>query len=185
MGDRRGVRASALEAVLAECVTGRGGANPISTQATVLDLVRTLAAARRRLRVARHLADPGLSAGRVAEAIGVSARHLGRIFRPTGVSPSRYILEQRLDRARQVLADPSSRHLTIAEVAHLPEPGRTPGEMRPLILLALSSSLVEAPSVAAASGCCCPGLIAARPCANCRIPRRLRYCDATCAGSIR
>ncbi len=86
----------------------------MSTEATVLDLVRTLAAPRlgggsappaslSQLAMAkdyidRHLTDPGLSAGRVAEAIGVSARHLSRIFQPTGVSPSR--------------------HLTIAEVAH-------------------------------------------------------------------
>ncbi|MDX2935215.1 helix-turn-helix domain-containing protein [Streptomyces ipomoeae] len=66
----------------------------------------------------RHLAESGLSAGRVAEAIGVSARHLSRVFQPTGVSPSRHILEQRLAKAREELADPGSRHLTIAEVAH-------------------------------------------------------------------
>ncbi|WP_309500322.1 helix-turn-helix domain-containing protein [Streptomyces shenzhenensis] len=128
-----GAQASALEAVLADWFTGRGGDDSISTQATVLDLVRTLAAPRlggsalpatlSQLAVAkdyivRHLAEPGLSAGWVAEAIGVSARHLSRIFQPTGVSPSRYILEQRLGMARQVLADPGSRHLTIAEVAH-------------------------------------------------------------------
>ncbi|TCR26615.1 AraC family transcriptional regulator [Streptomyces sp. BK205] len=158
-----GAQASALEAVLAECVTGQHGANPVSTQATVLDLVRTLAAAQlggstspalvSQLAVARdymtrHLDDPGLSAGRVAEAIGVSARHLSRIFQPTGVSPSRYILEQRLDRARQVLADPGSRRLTIAEVAHRwgfasqahftrvfrDRFGCTPGETRPFVL---------------------------------------------------
>ncbi|WP_020141020.1 helix-turn-helix domain-containing protein [Streptomyces sp. 351MFTsu5.1] len=158
-----GAQASALEAVLAEYVTGQRGVSPVSTQATVLDLVRTLAAAQlggsaspalvSQLEVAkdymaRHLADPGLSAGRVAEAIGVSARHLSRIFQPTGVSPSRYILEQRLSRARQVLADPASRHLTIAEVAHRwgfasqahftrvfrDRFGCTPGETRPFVL---------------------------------------------------
>ncbi|MFD5401531.1 helix-turn-helix transcriptional regulator [Streptomyces griseorubiginosus] len=89
-----------------------------------------------------------MSAGRVAEAICVSARHLSRIFMPIGVSPSRYILEQRLDRARQVLADPGSRHLTIAEVAHRwgfagqahfnrvfrDRFGCTPGETRPFVL---------------------------------------------------
>ncbi|GAB2916687.1 helix-turn-helix domain-containing protein [Streptomyces heilongjiangensis] len=157
-----GAQASALEAVVGDWVTGQGGDDSISVQATVLDLVRTLAAPRlggsappamlSQLAVAkdymaRHLADPGLSSGRVAEAIGVSARHLSRVFQPTGVSPSRYILEQRLDKARQMLADPGSRHLTIAEVAHhwgfasqahftrvfRSRFGRTPGEARPFI----------------------------------------------------
>ncbi|MFE9028201.1 helix-turn-helix transcriptional regulator [Streptomyces iakyrus] len=63
------------------------------------------------------------------------------------MSPSRYILEQRLGKARQVLADPGYRHLTIAEVAHCwgfasqahftrvfrSRFGRTPGETRPFI----------------------------------------------------
>ncbi|MFF7264902.1 helix-turn-helix domain-containing protein [Streptomyces sp. NPDC008159] len=157
-----GAQASALEAVLAGCVTGQGGDDLVSTQATVLDLVRTLAAPRlggcrppampsqlamAKDYMARHIADPGLSPGRVAEAIGVSARHLSRVFQPIGVSPSRYILEQRLDKARQMLADPGFRHLTIAEVAHhwgfasqahftrvfRSRFGRTPGEARPFI----------------------------------------------------
>ncbi|MDN3028077.1 helix-turn-helix domain-containing protein [Streptomyces sp. S.PB5] len=155
-----GAQASALEAVLADWVTGQGGEDSASAQAAVLDLVRTLAAPRLGISappamlsqltvakdyIARHLTDPGLSAGRVAEAIGVSARHLSRIFQPTGVSPSRYILEQRLGEARQVLTDPGSRHLTIAEVAHTwgfasqahftrvfrSRFGHTPGETRP------------------------------------------------------
>ncbi|KOV97291.1 AraC family transcriptional regulator [Streptomyces sp. NRRL B-1140] len=157
-----GARTSALEALLAGWVTGEGGEDSVSTQATVLDLVRTLAApalggsappatlsqlAVAKDYIARHLADPGLSSEKVAEAVGVSARHLSRIFQPAGVSPSRYILEQRLGKARQVLADPGSRHLTIAEVAHCwgfasqahftrvfrSRFGRTPGETRPLV----------------------------------------------------
>lgn len=156
-----GAHASALEAVMNEWVTKQGGEDSASTQATVLSLVRTLAAPRlggssppvvlsqlavAQDYIARHLADPGLSSGRVAEAIGVSTRHLSRIFQPTGVSPSRYVLEQRLGKARQVLTDPSFRHLTIAEIAHRwgfasqahftrvfrSHFGSTPGETRPL-----------------------------------------------------
>ncbi|MDX3726183.1 helix-turn-helix domain-containing protein [Streptomyces caniscabiei] len=158
-----GALASALGAVLADWAAGRGSDDAVSTEATVLDLVRTLAAPRlgadraqpasvSRLAVAkdhinRHLADPGLSAGRVAEAIGVSTRQLSRIFEPTGVSPARHILEQRLAKAREELADPGSRHLTIAEVAHhwgfasqahftrvfRSRFGGTPGETRPFL----------------------------------------------------
>ncbi|MEE1758409.1 MULTISPECIES: helix-turn-helix domain-containing protein [unclassified Streptomyces] len=156
-----GALVSTLGAVLADWATGRRGDEPVSTEATVLDLVRTLAqprlgggsgapAAVSRLAVAkdyvdRHLADPQLSAERVAAAIGVSARHLSRVFQPTGTSPSRHILERRLDKAREELADPGSRHLTVAEVAHhwgfasqahftrvfRSRFGRTPGETRP------------------------------------------------------
>lgn len=157
-----GALVSALGAVLADWATGRGSDDPVNTEDTVLDLVRTLAAPRlgggsappaalSRLTVAkdyidRHLDDPGLSAGHVAEAIGVSARHLSRIFQPTGMSPHSHILEQRLAKAREELADPGSRHLTIAEVAHRwgfasqahftrvfrRRFGRTPGETRPV-----------------------------------------------------
>ncbi|MEU5893893.1 AraC family transcriptional regulator [Streptomyces sp. NPDC047461] len=117
-----GAPASALEAVVADWVTGQGGDDSISTQATVLDLVRALAAPRlggcvppamlSQLAVAkdymaRHLADPGLSSGRVAEAIGVSPRHLSRVFQPTGVSPFTRVFRSRF--------------------------GRTPGEARPFI----------------------------------------------------
>ncbi|MEU1517569.1 helix-turn-helix domain-containing protein [Streptomyces sp. NPDC005811] len=156
-----GALVSALGAVLSDWATGHGSDDAGGTEDTVLDLVRTLAAPRlgsasapraaiSQLAVARdymerHLADPGLSAGRVAEAVGVSARHLSRIFQPTGVSPSRYILEQRLAKAHEELAGPGTRHLTIAEVAHhwgfasqahftrvfRDRFGRTPGETRP------------------------------------------------------
>ncbi|MDX3496569.1 AraC family transcriptional regulator [Streptomyces turgidiscabies] len=157
-----GALVSALGAVLGDWAEGHGSDDGASTEAIVLDIVRTLAAPRlggasatpaaiSQLAVAkdymdRHLTDPGLSAGRVAEAIGVSARHLSRIFQATGVSPSRHILEQRLAKAHEQLADAGSRHLTVAEVAHRwgfasqahftrvfrSRFGRTPGETRPL-----------------------------------------------------
>ncbi|WP_340376705.1 helix-turn-helix domain-containing protein [Streptomyces sp. SS7] len=156
-----GALVSTLGAVLADWATGRRNDDAADTEATVLDLIRTLTAPSlgggsgtpappARLAVAkdyveRHLADPGLSAERVAEAIGISVRHLSRVFRPTGVSPSRHILELRLDKAREELADPASHHLTIAEIAHRwgfasqahftrvfrSRFGRTPGESRP------------------------------------------------------
>ncbi|MFJ8113597.1 helix-turn-helix domain-containing protein [Streptomyces sp. NPDC096132] len=130
----RGGAARALESVLADWAAGRGSGAPVRTEATVLDLVRTLAAPRlgddpgrpalpSRLAMARdhidrHLSDPGLSAERVAEALGVSPRHLSRIFQHSGVTPARHILDRRLARAREQLTDPVSRHLTIAAIAH-------------------------------------------------------------------
>ncbi|MCD9879557.1 helix-turn-helix domain-containing protein [Streptomyces guryensis] len=103
------------------------------TEATVPDLVRTLAAPRlggpsalpamsSRLTMARapmdrHLSDPGLSTERVAEALGVSPRRLIRIFRPSGVAPARHARDQLPAQAREQLADPAFRPLTVAEVA--------------------------------------------------------------------
>ncbi|MBB5938709.1 helix-turn-helix domain-containing protein [Streptomyces zagrosensis] len=129
-----GVLVSSLRSVLTDWAAGGGAGDPVSTEATVLDLVRSLAAPRLGERVAplarpsqlavakdyadRQLSDPRLCAEHVAEAVGVSTRHLSRIFAPSGVSPSRYILEQRLVKAREQLADPQALHLTIADIAH-------------------------------------------------------------------
>lgn len=123
---------AATESALTDWTAGTG--DPARTEATVLDLVRTLAAPRlddssrppgpstrlamARAYIDRHLSDPGLSAERVAGAIGVSARHLSRLFERTGVTPARHILDRRLTKAREQLADPDLCHLTIAEVAH-------------------------------------------------------------------
>lgn len=160
---RRGLTpVSTLEPVLAEWATGRGDTtDPAHTEATVLDLVRTLVAPRlgddhalpapsSRLAMAldhidRHLSDPRLSTEAVAAAVGVSTRQLSRLFRPTGVGPARHLLDRRLAKAHEQLADPDSRHLTVAEVAHRwcfasqahftrvfrDRYGRTPGEVRP------------------------------------------------------
>ncbi|MEV0261812.1 helix-turn-helix domain-containing protein [Streptomyces sp. NPDC050617] len=156
-----GALVSALRSVLTGWTARGGTGDPDAAAATVLDLVRSLAGPRlgdgaatagraSRLAVAedyigRHLSDPGLSAGRVAEAVGVSGRQLSRIFEPSGVSPSRRILELRLAGAREQLADAGSRHLTVAEIAHRwgfasqahftrvfgDRFGRTPGAARP------------------------------------------------------
>ncbi|MET9090030.1 helix-turn-helix domain-containing protein [Streptomyces sp. NPDC004237] len=157
----RDTAACALESVLSGWAAGRrGSGDPGQTEAAVLDLVRTLAAPRlsgdpgrpaqpSRLAMAqdyidRHLSDPGLSAERVAEALGVSPRHLSRVFQPSGVAPARHILDRRLAKASEELADPDFRHRTVAEIAHhwgfasqahftrvfRDHYGRTPGEAR-------------------------------------------------------
>jgi AraC-like DNA-binding protein len=60
-------------------------------------------------RVLRHvdanLADPDLSPQSIASAIGMSTRHLHRIFREHDVSVGEWILKRRLQNARCDLAD--------------------------------------------------------------------------------
>ncbi|WP_412516264.1 helix-turn-helix domain-containing protein [Actinomadura madurae] len=68
--------------------------------------------------IERHLHDARLSPGRVAAALGVSVRHLGRIFEPAGTTPSRHILERRLRRAHGDLTAPDAARGTIADVAY-------------------------------------------------------------------
>lgn len=95
-------------------------------ESTVLDLVSVLAAGRRaapaaahraaaRSYIEEHLTDPGLSAGEIAAAIGISERQLSRVFAAAGTSVPRHILTRRLEAARGLLAGPDPG--PVAEVA--------------------------------------------------------------------
>jgi AraC-like DNA-binding protein len=53
-----------------------------------------------------HLADPALSVVAVAQRQGVSPRYVGMLFDGIGTTFSSFVLEQRLARARCMLADP-------------------------------------------------------------------------------
>ena len=97
-------------------------------EGTVLDLVAVLAAGRGADRSAAfraaarsfiedHLADPGLGAARVAAAIGISERHLSRVFAAGGTTLPRHILSRRLQLGYAMLADPARAGLTVADVA--------------------------------------------------------------------
>ncbi|WP_069865754.1 AraC family transcriptional regulator [Pseudomonas citronellolis] len=68
--------------------------------------------------IQEHLDDPALSCEQVACATGISSRHLARLFAQEGGSPSRYLQEKRLERARHLLSSPQGRRLDIAEIAY-------------------------------------------------------------------
>jgi AraC-like DNA-binding protein len=68
--------------------------------------------------VEEHLSDPSLSAVRIAAAVGISSRHLSRVFAQVGTSVPRYVLLRRLEAARRLLEKPAATSMTIAEVAH-------------------------------------------------------------------
>lgn len=65
--------------------------------------------------IAEHLTDPQLSAAMVGAAIGLSPRHLSRVFAEADVSVPQYILGKRLELARAVLRSDTT--LTIEQVA--------------------------------------------------------------------
>jgi AraC-like DNA-binding protein len=131
---REGALLASLRTLLGDLVAVRGvrgdrGAEEL--QRAVLELIRLLtversggsASATAHLAVAREhvekrLHDPGLDAAEVAAVLGVSVRHLARVFETAGTSPSRYILERRLQRAHAELGAPGAEETRIVDVAY-------------------------------------------------------------------
>ena len=96
---------------------------------TLLDLLAALTGNRERDTTSAHraaaqtyieqnLTDPNLSADAVAAAVGLSTRHLSRVFATAGTGFPRYVLGRRLEHARRLLEKPEATTLTVAEVAH-------------------------------------------------------------------
>jgi AraC-like DNA-binding protein len=96
---------------------------------TLLDLIAALTGNRDRDATSAHraaaqtyieqnLTDPNLSAEAVAAAVGLSTRHLSRVFATTGTGVPRYVLGRRLEYARKLLEKPEATTLTVAQVAH-------------------------------------------------------------------
>jgi AraC-like DNA-binding protein len=67
--------------------------------------------------IAARLGDPSLSISTVASRHGVSPRYVGLLFEGSGTNFSAYVLEQRLEQARRLLADPRQAQLTIGTIA--------------------------------------------------------------------
>ncbi|MFH8464391.1 helix-turn-helix domain-containing protein [Streptomyces sp. NPDC017991] len=63
-----------------------------------------------------HLADPGLSAARIAAAHGISVRHLYAVLSRSGISLGDWIRAHRLAECRRELAGPHGRQRTIAAI---------------------------------------------------------------------
>jgi AraC-like DNA-binding protein len=67
--------------------------------------------------MARHLADPTLSADRIATRLGLSTRYIRRLLAGEGASFSERMLELRLQRAYGLLSDPARQWHTISSIA--------------------------------------------------------------------
>lgn len=66
--------------------------------------------------VRTHLADPTLSAARIAAAHGISVRHLYTVLSRSGISLGDWIRSHRLAECRRELAEPGGRTRTIAGI---------------------------------------------------------------------
>jgi AraC-like DNA-binding protein len=67
--------------------------------------------------IAQHLADPSLGAERIARAMSVSVRQLYKSWESEPCPLGQWILERRLEAARDALTSPRGRNQTIAAVA--------------------------------------------------------------------
>jgi AraC-like DNA-binding protein len=106
----------------------RAEATVPADERTLLELVAVLAAGRpgepsvahraaARAYIEAHLSDHSLTAARVAAAIGISERHLSRVFAADGTSVPRHVLSRRLQLAYAMLADPAARRRPVTEIA--------------------------------------------------------------------
>jgi AraC-like DNA-binding protein len=94
-----------LLALLGAVATGGRGAAMAAHRAAAEQLIEC------------SLNDRRLSAAQVAAGVGISERHLSRVFAQAGTTVPRYILGRRLDVAHGMLRDARHASLTIAEVA--------------------------------------------------------------------
>jgi AraC-like DNA-binding protein len=97
-------------------------------EGTLLELVAALAGADRddlfsahraaaQTYIDHNLFTAALSAPQVATAVGISPRHLSRVFADAGLSVPQYILARRLEAARSLLQQPEASSMTIGQVA--------------------------------------------------------------------
>jgi len=68
--------------------------------------------------IARNCARQNLSAADVAAHLGVTTRHLQRLFEAAGTTFSNFVMDQRLTRAYRMLCDPQFRFWEIGKIGH-------------------------------------------------------------------
>jgi AraC-like DNA-binding protein len=102
--------------------------DPAAVERSAVELLRLLVAgkgagmaagylAAARCFIDGHLGDPNLCPAQIAHAVGISERHLTRVFVEAGEPPGAYVLARRLERAAALLADPAEGTTPIATVA--------------------------------------------------------------------
>jgi AraC-like DNA-binding protein len=123
-----GTSARALRRVLLDLVGDPAGA-PDTVGEQVLDLVQAMHTGRgasgsgahyllaAKEFIAGHLGDPDLCVDAVARTLGVTPRHLNRVFSAEQTSVARYIVARRLDLAKADLAAPALAGYRIADIA--------------------------------------------------------------------
>lgn len=78
---------------------------------------RMMHVARAKAFIASNLQDGALSPGYVATSLGISERYLAALFAEEGLSISRLIWKQRIERCKTALSDSSQNHRSVTEIA--------------------------------------------------------------------
>jgi AraC-like DNA-binding protein len=73
---------------------------------------------RARRYITDHLSDPDLAPPAVAAALGLSVRYLHELFRADRTSPSRWILQRRLEAAARLLGDARQAGRAVTDIAY-------------------------------------------------------------------
>lgn len=90
---------------------GRTGSIASTPRATLIARIKEF--------ILDHLTDPELRPPVIAKAHGISPRYLNKLFERERCTVSRWIWRKRLERCRQLLADPRYANKTISEIAFL------------------------------------------------------------------
>jgi AraC family transcriptional activator of tynA and feaB len=104
------VARDAYLAVLSACIGGSESTLPEARRSGELSL-------RIEKFIEMHLPEPTLSPGEIAAAIGISVRHLHRLFARKGRTVADWIWERRLQESCRDLTNPRLREKTITEIA--------------------------------------------------------------------
>jgi AraC-like DNA-binding protein len=67
--------------------------------------------------IEQHLAEPGLTPGNAAAALGISLRQLHLLFEPSGTSFAQYVTQRRLLQCRTALTNPAGISRSVADIA--------------------------------------------------------------------
>lgn len=128
VGPASGAHGHALARLMDATLRGGGDGDLRHAESDALGLLRALVVGPgagevgAHLRAARafielHLREPGLSAARVAAAVGISERQLSRVFGREGTGVARWVLDRRLDLAYGALTSAAGRPVPIGQVA--------------------------------------------------------------------
>jgi AraC-like DNA-binding protein len=83
-----------------------------------LSSARAVSLAKIRSVIEARLTDPELDIETISRAAGISARYANAIFKETGRSLMRFVLERRLAHCKKALEDPAQINRTISEIAY-------------------------------------------------------------------
>lgn len=79
---------------------------------------REFSLARLKMAIDQHLADPGFNPTAAASVAGIGVRYANELLGTEGASLERYILDRRLRRCAEALADPRQRGRSIGDIAY-------------------------------------------------------------------